>query len=219
MSLLMFQRALVELTLTPQKARALRLGDESILAGFELTSLERDRLEAVVHQRGMSVSCSLSRGNRLEMIFQSFPMTCVLLKPVLRELVDELWIDIQPTNYQLAGEDAVFAALLTRKLAESNLSIPYLEEIFAYELACMELTRQARDLARNQTDTGAELIVDFQHSPDDLLPPLSQLTAPPAGLPEGNYRARVRLIEDLFKVELVDARTSTRAPSLQVDIS
>ena len=207
MSLLMFQRALVELTLTPQKARALRLGDESILAAFELTGLERDRLQAVVHQRGMSVSCSLSRGNRLEMIFQSFPMTCVLLKPILRELVDELWIDIQPTNYQLAGEETVFAALLTRKLAESNLSIPYLEEIFAYELACMELIRQARNPARDQTVADAQLIVDFQHSPDDLLPPLSQLTAPPAGLPEGNYRARVRLIGDQFKVELIDSHT------------
>ena len=205
MSLLMFQRALVELTLTPQKARALRLGDENILAAFELTGLERDRLQAVVHQRGMSVSCSLSRGNRLEMIFQSFPMTCVLLKPILRELVDELWIDIQPTNYQLAGEDAVFAALLARKLAQSNLSIPYLEEIFAYELACMELTRQARNQTRNQTGADAEVIVDFQHSPDDLLPSLSQLTLPPAGLPEGNYRARVRLIDDQFEVEPTEA--------------
>ena len=206
MSLLMFQRALVELTLTPQKARALRLGDENILAGFELTGLERDRLEAVVHQRGMSVSCSLSRGNRLEMIFQSFPMTCVLLKPILRELVDELWIDIQPTNYQLAGEDAIFAALLTRKLATGNLSIPYLEEIFAYELACMELTRQAR----NQTATNAEVIIDFQHSPADLLPPLSQLMPPPTGLPEGNYHARVRLIDDQFKVELIQAQIDAR---------
>ena len=210
MSLLMFQRALVELTLTPLKARSLRRGDQSILAGFELTGLERDRLEAVVHQRGMSVSCSLSRGNRLEMIFQSFPMTCVLLKPILRELVDELWIDIQPSNYQLAGEDAVFASLLTRKLAENNLSIPYLEEIFAYELACMELTHQARNPARNQTAANAGVIVDFQHSPDDLLPPLSQLTAPASGLPEGNYRARVRLIDDQFKVELIQAQIEAR---------
>lgn len=210
MSLLMFQRALVELTLTPQKARALRLGDQSILAGFELTDLERDRLEDVVHQRGMSVSCSLSRGNRLEMIFQSFPMTCVLLKPVLRELVDELWIDIQPTNYQLAGEDAVFAALLARKLSAGNLSIPYLEEVFAYELACMELTRQARNPAQNPIVTEAEVIVDFQHSPDDLLPPLSQLTPPPADLPKGNYRARVRLIDDQFKVELIEAHIEPR---------
>ena len=207
MSLLMFQRALVELTLIPEKARSLRSGDQSILAGFELTGLERDRLEAVVHQRGMSVSCSLSRGNRLEMIFQSFPMTCVLLKPILRELVDELWTDIQPTNYQLAGEETIFAALLTRKLAADNLSILYLEEIFAYELACMELTRQARNPAHNQTGAGAELIVDFQHSPDDLLPPLSQLTTPPDGLPEGNYRARVMLIDDQFKVELIESRT------------
>ena len=207
MSLLMFQRALVELTLIPEKARSLRSGDQSILAGFELTGLERDRLEAVVHQRGMSVSCSLSRGNRLEMIFQSFPMTCVLLKPILRELVDELWTDIQPTNYQLAGEETIFAALLTRKLAADNLSILYLEEIFAYELACMELTRQARNPARNQTGTDAKLIVDFQHSPDDLLPPLSQLTTPPDELPEGNYRARVMLIDDQFKVELIESRT------------
>jgi hypothetical protein len=200
MSLAMFQRALVELTLTPHKARALRLGDQSVLAGFELTDLERTRLDEVVHQPGMSVNCSLSRSNRLEVIFQSLPMTCVILKPILRKLVDELWQDNQPSNYQLAGEDTAFIALLSGKIAAGKLTVLYLEEIFAYELACMELTRRSL----NQNGPNAEIIVNFHHSPDDLLLPLSQLLAPPDQLPTGAFAARVRLIDDQFRVELLN---------------
>ena len=56
---------------------------------------------------------------------------------------------------------------------------------------------------RMQTDAdeAPEAIVEFQHSPDELLPPLSRLAAPPSGLPSGSYRARVKLEGDRFAVE------------------
>ncbi len=199
MSLAMFQRALVELTLTPLKARALREGDANILANFVLTDLEKERLAEVVRQRGISVSCSLSRGNRFEMIFQTLPMTCVLLKPMLRTLVDELWEHSRPTNYQLAGEETAFIELLQNKIAAGELSIPYLDEVFAYELACMELVRQARDPSASPDD----VIVNFQHSPEALLPPLSQLQPPPAELPISPCRAKVVWKDERFGVEIL----------------
>lgn len=199
MSLAMFQRALVELTLTPVKARALRDGDPAVLAGFDLTELERERLAGVVRQPGISVSCSLSRGNRFEMIFQALPMTCVLLKPILRALVDELWEYSRPSNYQLAGEETAFVELLKNKIAAGKLPIPYLEEIFSYELACLEIVRQARGTSASHDD----VIVNFQHSPEALLPPLSQLQPPPAGLPVSPCRARVVWKEERFEVEIL----------------
>ena len=205
MSLQAFQRAVVELTLSPQKARGLREGDADVLAAYDLTPRERDRILDIVRQPGISVNCSLSRGNRLEVIAEAFPMTCTLLQPVLRRLVDELWTEHQPTNYQLAGEEIAFASLVHDKIARNELTIEYLHEILEYELACLELAGKRRI----QTDPNAavEIIVEFQHSPDDLLPPLSRLSTPPPGLPAGSYRARVKLQGEQFDVEVLTSPT------------
>jgi len=186
MSLQSFQRAVVDLTLTPQTAVALLHGNTGVLADYDLTERERRRLLAIVRQPGISVSCTLARGNRLEVIAGVFPMTCVLLEPVLRQVLDELWADHRPTNYQLAGEDAAFARLVSRKLAAGDLAIEYLDEVFAYERACQEMAYKVRTL--DDPDAVAETMVEFQHPPDELLPPLSRLTAPPPG-PRGRRDA------------------------------
>jgi hypothetical protein len=201
MSLRAFQQALVDLTLAPRKARTLRQGDTSVLAHFDLTPRERERLLAVVRQPGMSVTCSLARGNRFEVIAETFPMTCVLLEPVLRQLLEELWAEWRPTNYQLTGEEAAFATLLARKRAEDEFPIEYLDEIFAYELACQEMANKMR--TQTGPENPIEVVVDFQHAPDALLPPLSRLAAPPAGLPLGVYRARIQLRDGNFEVEML----------------
>jgi len=199
MSLQSFQRAVVDLTLSPWTAGELREDGARWLAGYDLTGRERDRLLDIVTQRGISVNCSLSRGNRFEIIAQAFPMTCVLLRPLLRSLVDELWQQHRPTNYQLFGEEIAFAAIVKRKIAAGQLVIEYLEEIFAYEVACLELVQRMRMDPNAKVTT----IVEFQHSPDDLLPPLSQLRAPPGKLPAGSYPALINLQEEQFKVELL----------------
>ncbi len=200
MSLQTFQRAVVDLTLSPQIAVALLHGDTGALAEYDLTERERRRILDIVRQPGISVSCSLVRGNRLEVIAGVFPMTCVLLEPVLRQVLDELWADHRPSNYQLAGEDTAFAALVRRKMAAGELAFEYLDEIFAYEQACRKMADGAR--MPDGPDAVAETVVEFQHPPDALLPPLSRLTAPPPGLPRGRYRARVRLGHDGLEVEM-----------------
>ena len=201
MSLKAFEQALVDLTLAPHKAGMLRRGDTSVLAHFDLTPREGERLLAVVRQPGMSVSCSLSRGNRFEVIAETFPMTCVLLEPVLRQLLDELWTEWRPANYQLTGEEAAFATLLARKLAADAFAIEYLDEIFAYELACRETAHRIR--IQTCPERPIQAVVRFQHAPDALLTPLSQLAAPPAGLPRGSYCARIQLRDGRFEVEML----------------
>ncbi len=201
MSLKAFQQALVDLTLTPHKARMLYQGDSGVLQEFDLTTQERDRLLAIARQPGMSINCSLSRGNRFEVIAGTFPMTCVLLEPVLRQLLDELWAEWSPSNYQLTGEDVAFARLLTRKRAAGELVIEYLDEIFAYEIVCRDMAHRIR--AQIGPECPVEAVVDFQHAPDALLPPLSRLVAPPAGLPRGCYRARIHLQGGKFEVQMI----------------
>ena len=195
MSMQAFQRLLVEITLSPRKARALRAGETWVTEGLDLTDRERARLSNIVRQPGISVNCSLSRGNRFEMVAGRFPMSCVLLQPVLKRLLDEHWEASLPSNYQLLGIDSAFAEFIDFKIRSGELDIEYLPEILAYERACLELASLS-----DSEDPSA--IVEFAHSPDDLLPPLSRLEAPPPGLEVSRFLAKVTFREGRFDVEL-----------------
>jgi hypothetical protein len=201
MSLEEFQRALVDLTLNPRLAVRLIRGELNGMDNFSLTERESRRIVDIVKQRGMSVSCSLARGNRFEPIGEIFPMTCILLEPVLRDLLDELWQEARPMNYQFSGEEESFAQMIRSKISSGHLFIEYLEEIFNYEWACWQLARQMR--AQTDFDHEAAMIIEFKHPPDQLLPPLSELTLPPTGLPEGTYKARITLRGNRFYVTAV----------------
>jgi hypothetical protein len=207
MSLQAFQQALVDLTLAPHQTRRLIQGDLTLLESYDLNEREVRRLLDVVRQRGMSLNCTIARGNRFDAIGEVFPMTCVLLEPVLRDLLAELWETVRPTNYQFAGEEEAFAGIVRRKLSNNEVSIPYLREVFAYECLCWELAQEMR----NQTEVDHEVsaIIEFQHPPDLLLLPLSEMLAPPDGLPEGTYRARVSLRGTRFHVEMIPASPAT----------
>ena len=52
-------------------------------------------------------------------------------------------------------------------------------------------------------NTGFDAIVEFQHPPGQLLPPLNRLVAPPSGLPSGAFSARIRLSESGLEVDLL----------------
>jgi hypothetical protein len=203
MSLQAFQQAIVDLTLAPRRVRRLMQGDLSVLERYELTERERKRILFAVAQPGMELNCTIARGNRFEPVAELFPMTCTLLKPVLRELLDEIWEDAPPTNYQFAGEDEAFIKAVRRKIVSGELAIEYLEEIFSYESSCAELARRM-GVVTDPNDVG-EAILEFQHSPDLLLPPLSEYKLPPSGLPTGRYRARLILRGERFDVEMISA--------------
>ena len=52
------------MTLDPVLAASVLRRGADALSGYTLTSIEQERLIAVVHQRGMSVNCTLARANR-----------------------------------------------------------------------------------------------------------------------------------------------------------
>src|SRR5712692_5453580 len=112
-----FQRALADMTLNVRLASAVRSLGAEALQGYDLTEREQRRLEAVARQPGMSLNCSLARANRFGPIHDVFPMTCVLLEPQLKGLLDELWSSHRPDNYQLTGEDQAFARFVEEKMA------------------------------------------------------------------------------------------------------
>jgi hypothetical protein len=206
MSLQAFQRALVDLTLSPESSRRLLEGDASILNGYDLDEIERQRLVDVVRQPGMSINCTIARGNRFDAIGEVFPMTLVLLEPELRDLLNELWEKHHPSNYQFAGEENAFASFVREKLSTNQISIPYLEEVFNYECLCWQMAQEMR----NQTERDHEVheIMEFKHQPDLLLEPLSRLGAPPEDLPTGTYRARLTLRGTRFYVEMISASSN-----------
>ena len=75
----------------------------------------------------------------------------------------------------------------------------YLPEILAYETTCLQMTRERR--VQGAQYAVIERIVEFRHSPNDLLPPLARLEPPPADLPVGSYLSRVTLRDGKFEVD------------------
>lgn len=192
MSLADFQRALADMTLDARLASAVRRHGPSALAGYSLTGRECRRLQAVAGQEGMSLNCSLARANRFTSIHDAFSMTCVLLGQHLRELLDDLWSERRPGNYQLTGEEYVFAELVERAIARSTVRNEYLAEVLQYERICWEMAMELR-LQNAAHMEGRSRTTRFQHDPAALMDALSKGEQPPPGLPAGNYEVTIRV--------------------------
>ena len=205
MSVAGFQQALAELVLSPPAVRRLAAGDEGGLSAFELTDRECSRLRAVARQPGIWLCCSLARANRFEAIADAFPMTCVILEPVLKNLLDELWSANVPNNYRFDGEERLFAARVETELGAGRLAHEYLEEVFHYESACWDLAQAVRHRL-DEPGPPRRATVTFHHPPDRLLEPLSRLVMPPPGLPRGEYLVEIRLEGGDFSVAVLSAR-------------
>jgi len=204
MSLAEFQRALTELTLDPVHAGEVRKCGAESLRAYALTPAEQTRLVSICKQPGMALNCTLARGNRFATILAAYPLTCTLLKPQLRQLLDELWHDYRPDNYQLSGEEEVFAGLLERKIAAGEIESPYAADVFRYETIAWELVQHLRTDYWNQTAADQPVrYATFRYDPRLLLPPLENDQLPPADLPEGEYRVKLLLSGDTLEVDLV----------------
>jgi hypothetical protein len=207
MSIADFQRALCDLTLNPTLAAAVIGTGAGALSDYRLTPRERSRIIAVAGQPGMAVNCTLARANRFAPIVDAFPLTCWLLKPHLRMLLDELWSTHRPTDYQFAKEVDAFSAFVQSRLSQGTLKNPYAEDIFRYESAAWTLiqtlqvthTGPAQDAMIQRSIT-----VRFDHDPHRLVPPLERNQIPPPNIPRGNYLVRLTLRGDTLDVTTID---------------
>jgi hypothetical protein len=193
------------MTLDTELTVAVRRDGIAALTEYDLTALEQQRLVDVSRQPGMALNCTLARSNRFGPLVDMFPLTCELLKPWLRELVDELWSRHRPNNYQLVGEDDAFAAFLEEKIERGELAYPYAVEVFRYETACLHLARSLRYVSAVASPApGSEPFrrVHFRHDPRILIRALERRQRPPENLPEGDYPVRITLRGDALDVVL-----------------
>ena len=145
----------------------------SSLTGYELNAVEQRRLVAVARQPGMSITCYVGPRQSLCPIADAFPLTCSLLKPQLRPLLDELWSLSAPDHYQLSREADAFARFLEGKLSRNDIDHPYAMEIFRYERAAWELMQTVYHSRRAHAppiNVARCVIVRFEHDPAILVP-------------------------------------------------
>jgi hypothetical protein len=203
MSAVEFQRALCDLTLSPRLAASVLRGGTALRA-YDLTPIESARLEAVVRQRGMSLNCTLARANRFAPIADAFPLTCSLLKPQLRALLDALWSDHRPEGYQLTGEVEAFAAFVRARLADGTIGNPYAEEVFCYDSAAWSLIQTLRAASSEASWGGPRTHtarVRFHHDPHAIVPALERDEMPPPDLPRREYVVTFVLRGDVLDVQ------------------
>jgi hypothetical protein len=188
-----FQAAIALAIHKPDFVRSLRQGDCPGLEHLELSDKEWRRLRGLAVQPGMAFYCSLARANRLEAIADAYPMTLVVLEPCLGEFLDRLWTINPPSGYRFDREIEQFEKAVEAGLADGSLvgGFPYLREVFRYEQACWSLAASLRESPI--ADAPDTRVVEFEHPPDLLLPPLSRLEAPPPDLPSRSYRVEVSL--------------------------
>jgi hypothetical protein len=224
-----FQHALSELAASPRLCLALRAGDETFLEQFDLSNVERKRLLEAVWQRGMSVSCSLYRSNRMVPIYTLLNLTCLLLGDDLKKQTTEYWASSQP-DLQFKEEVARFSQYLKARAAAGAITNPFLEEVLDFELAIIELQvtprrrilREIRDAQAGKRLGPLQLnplirVVRFRHDPLVLLDMLRQRRAATGELPEGEVFVALSAVGEQLDMKLLDAKLGQILMSIQTD--
>src|SRR5689334_21136219 len=103
MSIAEFQRAYADLIATQQRCLELR-EDADVLADYGLSARERQRLQAMAREDGMSVNCSLFRVNRLIPVYSVLPNACRLLGGRLMQELDAFWAASRHATLQYRWE-------------------------------------------------------------------------------------------------------------------
>ncbi len=197
MSLAGFQHALTAMTLDATLAAAVKRDGAALLAPWPLTVLEQRRLLSVVQQPGMALNCTLARGNRFAAVHDAFAMTCALLGPALRGVLEALWSGQQPSGVQLAGDAERFAQVAQQQadtLPSAQLRA-YLRDVLAYEQQAYELCLSVRHMPDPSQASSPPRWVDFEHDPETLFEALQRFDLPPADLPRVPHRVRLALVD------------------------
>jgi hypothetical protein len=133
----------------------------------DLTTLEQERVLAIVSDKGLDATRTLHKSFRLTKIYTLLPLTRALLVPDrLAKEIGSFWKAELPVSHYFMEEAIAFCDFL-RKRIRSGLRIKYLEEIVAYERANLELRRLGTNSAAPERQ-----FVKFDHDPVTLLPQL-----------------------------------------------
>jgi hypothetical protein len=107
-----FQRALADLTASPDLCRAARADPALLPLRYRLTEKEARRLNAIVRSRGMDANCILYRANRLIPVALNCPRLCESLGDDLNRLLSLYWESEPTTNVHFLFEADRFCRFL-----------------------------------------------------------------------------------------------------------
>lgn len=158
-----FQSTLARLVIDPEFRDSVRAHGAVALDG-DLTTLEQERVMAIVSDKGLDATRTLHKSFRLTKIYTELPLTRILLGPdrLARE-IGRFWKEEPPVSHYFLDEAIAFCNFLLNR-ASSGLRIKYLKEIVAYERADLELRRP-----RVNGDVPETQFVKFDYDPVSLL--------------------------------------------------
>jgi hypothetical protein len=218
MSVRAFQAALADLVGSPRLCLALREDPQTVLDLYELTARERERLEAVVRQPGMSTQCTLHRSNRITPIYTLLPSTCLLLGEAFGAVMQAYWDSSEFDDLQFKSEVQRFGRYLGRRIDAGEFAIPLLDEVLEFELAWNELRfvprrRVLRELGGCSVPMRMHplvRLVRFSHEPEEMLGRLARRERPPYRLPRGDYYVQLSAIGETLEVTSIFPRLGRR---------
>jgi len=195
----------------------MRVSPKFVLERYELTDREQRRLIRVVWQRGMSVSCTLYRINRMTPLYTLLPLTCNLLGEELVPLGELFWVTFRDSDLQFKPEIDRFARFLRDRMDSGLIQDPYLREVLDFEQALNALSFAA---FQGVSDGVVELpeenghglflhpqvrVVAFRHDPLATLDALSRRSKPSEPI-EGEFFLLIDGRTERLEIVPADAR-------------
>lgn len=110
-----FYVALAAMTRDSELVRRVRRGDDEWLASFDLSPIERERVQQMARDDGMEVLCSLYRANRLTALLRTVPTLVETLGDGLGEIVTEFWRQTPRVDMQWRTEAVAFCDFIERE--------------------------------------------------------------------------------------------------------
>lgn len=137
MSLIGFQKLFAHMVADPELCRRIK-NNPDVLADkeYDLNDKEKARILHLVRQKGMGTNCMLYQINRFTPLMEHMPYTCRVLNPTIRQYTRAFWDSHLKTNFQFRDEVLLFARFILGQIQRGNITIPYLEDIVNFEMAC-----------------------------------------------------------------------------------
>lgn len=140
-----FQKALADLTASPELCRKARRKPEILRERYTLTDKEWRRLAGIVASKGMEANCMLYRANRLIPVALNLPETCEAIRDDLNLLISAYWESEPTTDVHFLVEADRFCRFLKRQTSLSRKARAILKREHDIVAAKLALTR---DMAR-----------------------------------------------------------------------
>jgi len=214
-----FEHALSELVSSPSSCLAVRAGGDDFFGRFDLSDREKKRLQEVVWQKGMSVSCSIYRSNRITPLYTLLHFSCLLLADGLKTEVDRYWASSDTPDLQFKPEVERFGRFLKSRIVTGAITNPFLDEVLDYELAvnALQFISRQKILAQIQSATSRPesgplqlnpliRVVRFRHEPFALLKYLEEEQLPPGEVPGGEFFIVLDAAEEQIELKQLDTR-------------